>query len=324
VTLVRIDKNYTSTNLLRQTPGGRGLWDGIQFTEEPVDRCDYFVICNCLLHDVTLRCPRENIWSLIQEPPEPWTKPWHTVADNIARVYTVHPKFTGDKFVHGQTALPWHIDRDYDFLVSCDVPAKLRPLSCVTSAKRVFAGHHRRMDFIEALQNTFDLDLFGRGLRPLESKWDGLAAYRYSLAIENTSNVYYWTEKISDCFLAWTMPIYYGCTRIADYFPAEAMVCIDVEDPHAADAIRDAIREKRWERNLDAIAHARELVLQQYQLFPFLAREIRQHSSNAATTGIPEPVTVAANGRAPAASAPAVAPGRGAAVLRALKRRLRR
>ena len=30
------------------------------------------------------------------------------------------------------------------------------------------------------------------------------------------------SEKIADCFLAWTMPIYYGCPRIAEYFPAES------------------------------------------------------------------------------------------------------
>ncbi len=104
-----------------------------------------------------------------------------------------------------------------------------------------------------------------------------MAPYRYSLAIENFSNAYYWSEKLADCFLAWSMPIYYGCTRITDYFPAESMLVIDIHDPHYVDQIREAIQSKAWERNLEAIACARQLVLDKYQLFPFIAQEIRAH-----------------------------------------------
>src|SRR5687768_17715451 len=52
--------------------------------------------------------------------------------------------------------------------------------------------------------------------------------YRYSLAIENFSGPYYWTEKVIDCYLSWTMPLYFGCTNLADYFPAESFVQIDI------------------------------------------------------------------------------------------------
>jgi len=40
----------------------------------------------------------------------------------------------------------------------------------------------------------------------------------FHITIENSSSKYYFTEKITDCFLAKTIPIYWGCKNIGDYF----------------------------------------------------------------------------------------------------------
>ena len=119
------------------------------------------------------------------------------------------------------------------------------------------------MCFLERISGKVEFDLFGRGFTPLADKWDGLAPYRYSIAVENYRGPDYWTEKIADCFLSWTMPIYYGCTNITDYFPPEAMVLIDIDDiEEAVDKIREAIAQDLWRKNLDAIEYARKLVLE--------------------------------------------------------------
>jgi hypothetical protein len=41
--------------------------------------------------------------------------------------------------------------------------------------------------------------------------------------------------------------------------------------------VQEAISNDLWRRNLEAIAYARELVLQRYQLFPYVAQEIQRH-----------------------------------------------
>ncbi len=69
------------------------------------------------------------------------------------------------------------------------------------------------------------------------------------------------------------MPIYYGCPRIAEYFPAESLVSIDIRDPDATRIVQETIRSDRWLRNIDAIAEARRLVLERHQLFSFVARD---------------------------------------------------
>jgi len=40
----------------------------------------------------------------------------------------------------------------------------------------------------------------------------------YHIAIENTSIKNYFSEKLLDCFQTKTIPIYYGCTNIGEYF----------------------------------------------------------------------------------------------------------
>ena len=52
--------------------------------------------------------------------------------------------------------------------------------------------------------------------------------------MENAVIPDYWTEKIADCFLAWTLPIYYGCPNLEDYFPEKSFIRIDIEKPEEA------------------------------------------------------------------------------------------
>ena len=43
---MRIVSDWDSSGLLRQTPGGAGMWDGICFTTRPVEECDLLVMSN--------------------------------------------------------------------------------------------------------------------------------------------------------------------------------------------------------------------------------------------------------------------------------------
>ena len=132
------------------------------------------------------------------------------------------------------------------------------------------------MKFLRRLQDSgLDFDLFGHGFNPINNKYEGLGAYRYSLAIENYCQPHYWTEKVADCFLSWTMPIYYGCTNLSDYFPEESFMQIDIDDPGVINQIKSIVSSDLFLRNRDAVAEARRLVLDKYQIFPFLDNMIK-------------------------------------------------
>ncbi|MFA6133503.1 MAG: glycosyltransferase family 10 [Phycisphaerae bacterium] len=301
--LVRIIKNWGWPDLARQTPGGSNRWDGIDFTLEPVAVCDYVVVLNSVREELTVQCPPEHVWAMIQEPPVRYHVGLHKGQPAFRRVYMTKPSLKGPRYIHSHTALPWWVNRSYDELVVCPVPEKTRDLSWITSNNRHLPGHRLRMQFLANIQKSIRFDLFGRGFHFIEDKWDGLAPYRYSLAIENYSGPDYWTEKLADCYLAWSMPIYYGCTNIETYFPPESMVRIDITRPDVADQIRQTLSSDLWRQRRDAIAEARQLILNKYQLFPFLAREIRaQQETGTAEASRPSPVLLRPRRKNPLAS----------------------
>jgi hypothetical protein len=73
------------------------------------------------------------------------------------------------------------------------------------------------------------------------------------------------------------MPIYYGAKNITRYFPGESMILIDPNDPRRSLAIiKEAIDGNLFEKNMDYIEEARNLVLNKYQFFPFVTQLIRE------------------------------------------------
>jgi glycosyltransferase involved in cell wall biosynthesis len=286
---VRIIKNYqwNGYDLIRQTPKSKGYWGNIHFTEEPVDECDYLVVLNFAKFDTTVVCPPENIWALMQEPYLPDIFPWVNKGhEHFAKVFIPSGSTFTDKYIPSHTCLPWFdydVESSYDNLLNICVPNKVSEISLVSSSKKVFPGHKARLEFIRFLQSTniVDIDMFGRGINPIKNKWDALAPYKYSIAMENTKSAHYWTEKVADCFLAYTLPIYYGCTNLEDYFPSESFVRIDIANiKESMETIEQVVKNDIWKERLPAIKEARELILNKYQLFPFLADRIQAENGN--------------------------------------------
>jgi hypothetical protein len=286
-------------DIFRQSPRHTGQWGDIQVIEMPEVPCDYVVIIDKPNQPTVVTCPPENVWAIIDEPPNELQRHWHRGFAEYSRIYMSDISLRGSRYVLSQPALPWLIDRDYDYLLNCPVPYKTKPLSWVTSNRNDTAGHRLRMRFLNTLRESIDFDLYGRGFQPMKDEWDGIAPYRYSIAVENFHTPYYWSEKISDCFLSWTMPIYSGSPIIEEYFPKEAMVRIDIRDPQAIDQVRETIASDRWARNLDAISEARQLVLNRYQLFPFIAQQVAAQEARRGAVQRPAAQTISIRNSTP-------------------------
>lgn len=283
--LVRVVKNWTSPDLMRQTPNASGCWGDVRFTLDPVLDCDAIVVLNHVAVPTSVRCSPDNIWVLMQEPYVRGVFDWMVERhEQYAQVFTHHLPRSGsrEKYIRCQPALPWHVNKSYDELKAQGVPEKQKDLSWITSNLAVFPGHKVRMKFLEYLRSrTVSIDLYGKGINFIEDKWDGLAPYRYSLAIENHSGPEYWTEKIADCFLSWTVPIYYGCTNLEEYFPQESFIRIDITRPDEAwEIIVDALTSDNWKARLAALEEARNLVLDRYQFFPHMQALVERYHKN--------------------------------------------
>ena len=281
--LVKIIKDWDWPNLLRQTPKSEGVWGNVRFTLDDVDECDYLLILNFVPKKTLVKVDPRNVWALMQEPYEAKRFPWvETGHENFGKVFT-HHIFNHDskKYIATQTCLPWHINKTYDELVELDISKKTRMISWVSSKKMFLSGHGKRMDFYDQLSvdAKFDIDFFGRGINEIEDKYQALAPYKYSIAIENSRSEHYWTEKIADCFLSYTIPIYYGCTNLSSYFPEKSFVQIDINNyQKSSQVIAKILEEDIWEDRLSALNEARELVLNKYQLFPYISDLIEKRN----------------------------------------------
>jgi hypothetical protein len=71
------------------------------------------------------------------------------------------------------------------------------------------------------------VDVFGRGFVHVENKSDALRDYAYSIAIENSRQDTYFTEKLVDCFSTGTVPIYWGTRKIDQFFDPDGVIHFD-------------------------------------------------------------------------------------------------
>jgi len=111
------------------------------------------------------------------------------------------------------------------------VHEKSKMLSIISSEKIMTVGHRLRHTVIDMMKkNNIDFDLFGRGYKQINNKIEGIKTYKYSIVIENSKSDYYFTEKIIDCFRTGTIPIYWGCPSIGDFFDINGIISFDNED----------------------------------------------------------------------------------------------
>lgn len=283
MTLVRIVKDWDWPDLLRQTPGSKGEWDGINFTLDPVEECDYLIMLNNRMkEDIKVKCPPENIWALMQEPYVKGITDWVVEKHGpFSKVFTHHPLNDKEKYVVAPPAIPWHVDKTFDELIDSPVPVKTKLISWVVGDAKDIPGHILRWSFLNFLQKSdIQIDFLGRAVQYIEDKWDGLAPYYFSLAIENNSGHDMWTEKLADCFLSWTVPIYYGCKNLEKYFPKESFIKIDITEPETSlKIIKQNASISGWRLRLAGLEKARDLVLRKYQLFPFITDQVQKMSA---------------------------------------------
>ena len=67
------------------------------------------------------------------------------------------------------------------------------------------------------------IDTFGGGVQ-VELKSDTLNTYMFSIAMENSLDNFYYTEKIIDCFITKNVPIYRGAKNIGDFFDERGII----------------------------------------------------------------------------------------------------
>ena len=157
---------------------------------------------------------------------------------------------------------------------------KTKMLSTICSAKQhTHTMHKKRYDLTRYLADRLpELDWFGHGIREIENKTVAMDDYKYHLCVENHLEPHHWTEKLSDAFVAMTLPFYAGDPLATECFPQESFIPIPLDNPQKAlEIIRKAMEDGEYEKRLPAIREARRLVLEKYNMFAQTAAVIHNH-----------------------------------------------
>jgi hypothetical protein len=268
-------------NFLKQTPDLSGRWGEFQFfLNEKMDKCDYWVVFDFLPKEEITKCPKENTIFIAGESSsiKKYNKNFLNQFSNIItcqrRVRCPHVYYTAPGH-------PWSPKKNYDELFGYNEVKKNKLISIVVSSKSNTYGHKKRLEFCLNLKKYFGdrIDIFGRGINEFDDKWDVLAPYKYSIAIENSVEPDWMTEKIGDCFISLTYPFYYGCPNINNYYSPNSYELIDINNFDKSCRLIENIinNEKHYKEHLDYLIESKSRYLNQHSLIPLIANFINKN-----------------------------------------------
>ncbi len=151
-------------------------------------------------------------------------------------------------------------------------------------------GHVLRNHVLDLMLTRDDIDVFGKGISWIPSKVDGLANYAFSIAMENCCQNFYFTEKLVDCLLTDTVPIYYGCEGIGRYFDVRGL--LQFQSVEELEMILSQLTWAKYEAMLPFVRANREKAFKERwvtwaQLFQRIATCLIDHYSATLTVARP-------------------------------------
>jgi hypothetical protein len=266
-----------------QTHGSKGIWNNLEGVENVQDAD--IIVCYGPLSENGIHTGLRDIKELdyilknkhktiiIRKEPD-FIEPWNISDTEFLQV-------TDYKNIQ-HSECEWWVDLPFDKLIELPYFQKSSKISMISTTK----WQHRNklvLDLDNILGNK--LDLFGRGWNsdmnlslnfkgelPNLAKDPGIYDYEYSVAIENSSQFNYFTEKIVDCMLLWSIPIYWGCPNIQAYFPENSYRLIDLNNP---EEIVEILNKPIEDKDINALKEARNLILNKYNVWALVENVIK-------------------------------------------------
>ena len=242
---------------------------------------DLVVVYDCILDSVSIKHKKNGLLFISGEPPMVgvYSKLFLNQFDYIISSHT-KIKYPQNYFL--QQSLPWYYGYDFandsinytfnDLENRDPFIKKAKKISFITTNRNFLPGHILRVKFLEEIQKKYSdyVDIYGIGFHPINDKAEAIDPYCFSICIENSNIDNYWTEKIADAFLGYSVPIYYGCKNISSYFSTDSFIAIDLKDKKATfSQIEKIIQNTKmiYNEKLSALIESRKKCLYEYNVF---------------------------------------------------------
>lgn len=269
--------NETAEQLLNhyrwQTPSGDGIWNNIEATCDK-ESADYHIVMDGGFPEGV---PLSRCIYFQREEPDIMKPRLDFPSDLLF-------KGTYTDLAHHLVSI-WRVKRTHGFFSELKYEQKEKKISTITSGKTWATGHRYRIEFLMRMVERYrDIDVFGRGgiqnfgrinqcfRGGIENdgycKFNGITPYQYHISFENSQHLNCINEKPLDCLLCWTMPIYWGCPNVSEWLPSGSYYEVETRNiDEELDELLEFIKEPPRKENVDAMAEARNLVLNKYNLW---------------------------------------------------------
>ncbi len=308
VKLVRGDGTHTARDFQNQFPDNRQVWGDVTFTFDREDTdYDWLAVVDKLTmarpwRGEKLACPPDQTILITTEPSrisyygEAFAGQFAYLISNHDASALPHPNAW-----RTQPGSRWFYDKPFSEIADTSPPEKTKLLSAIATDKRQsHTLHNLRFEFLrQALAALPEIDLlysrpdatetfqglYGTRATLVGAKHEMIDPYKYHLAIGNQQGPDILTERVTDALLGYAVPISFGCRNMADYFPADSFVDIDIAAPEAAlTTIRWLLADPNdYARRLPAVIEARRRVMEELNLIAMIAKIVADHRSGGDT-----------------------------------------
>lgn len=148
----------------------------------------------------------------------------------------------------------WYAKEKPELLDERAYEKKTKNISFLSSNKAMCEMHKKRVAAARYCHANQLADVYGKVINGEYVEIEKpLQEYRFSFAIENMQTDYYFTEKITSCFAAETIPIYLGARKINEFFNEEGIIFITEDDFDNIENVLKQCTPKEYERRLPAV-----------------------------------------------------------------------
>ena len=230
------------------------------------DEYDYAVVFNATEEPINSAA---KIITIIQEPS--WSpahvNPWFLTNSDFLVVHdqqlfenALGIKL-GKKVIEQPSYMFFHDNVDKSLFRQNKSIQKSKKLSMIVSSLSFNIGNYtKRMKLLRSiLSSDLDIDVYGKGFNISDPRYKGfveykhtaLLPYEYSIAIENSNEKNYITEKFVDCAICNTIPIYCGAPNIAEVYNEKYFHILDLDSPTIIEDIKEIIKNPAPGQEMD-------------------------------------------------------------------------
>lgn len=163
---------------------------------------------------------------------------------------------------------------------------KTKLLSLIASSKQWTKGHKLRHIIAESIKNKYPVDLWGSAYKPFGKNNNGLSAgafnegkteplkeYYFSITVMNSDENNYFTETLVDVFRHGTIPIFWGCNNIGEYFNEQGI--LKFNNPAELIKILDNLSPELYYDKIEYVKENYELAKQYVSMDDTFARNLK-------------------------------------------------